>query len=50
MFPDVSRNSQRELRQVGLPLVHDPSVQGIIGSSMEDKRKHVEGNSVEFGQ
>ena len=50
MDPDVSRNSHKELKQVGLPLVHVPLAQGIIGSSREDNRKQVEGNKVEFGQ
>lgn len=50
MDPDVSRNSHKELKQVGLPLVHVPLAQGIIGSSREDNRKQVDGNKVEFGQ
>ena len=48
--PDVSRNSHREFKHVGLPLVQDPFSHGMIGSSIEDSKKHVDGNNVEFGQ
>ena len=48
MEPDVSRNSQRVFKHVGLPLVQFPH--GMIGCSIEDNRKQVDGNSVESGQ